>query len=100
MYWNGKAVTSKDLKSQSTTIQLLDLLLKNVGEDVKSSLLPHSSYTKNKTEMIGKITAPLMHFIEEQSGEKLVVRCSGGLSDFSICMEKSSVRMGMIKKIL
>lgn len=75
IYINGKKVTSDDLFSQSATIEILTVLIANLGNDIPNKNLPSSSYSKNKNEMLGKIVLPLVELVEKELGEKLPLIC-------------------------
>lgn len=73
IYFNGEKLTSKDIPSQSTTVDVLEMLVEHVGEDIDNNQFPVSSYVKNKNEMLGKIVIPLVHFVEEKSRNRASV---------------------------
>jgi hypothetical protein len=75
MYLNGQKLTSQDLHSQSATIEILKLLIKNSGKDVGNSSFPSSSYSKNKNEMFGKIVIPLIDLMYDRCKQKLPLIC-------------------------
>ncbi len=52
VYIWGVKLTSKEIHSQNTTIDMLKILLENVGKDVSNSKLPVSTYSQNKNENI------------------------------------------------
>ncbi|MEF2175109.1 MAG: hypothetical protein V3575_01450, partial [Candidatus Absconditabacteria bacterium] len=51
IYINGRKLTSDDLCSQSSTVELMTYLIKNIDKSIKNSELPASSYSKNKNDM-------------------------------------------------
>lgn len=99
VYFNGEKLTSKDVPSQSTTVDVLEILLDHVGEDIENSAFPASSYVNNKNEMIGKIIIPLVRFIEEKASLELPLVCKGGISDFYLKLNSTELKIGMVKKI-
>jgi hypothetical protein len=52
MYIKGRKLNSKDIPSQTTTINILDRLLDDIGKDIPNTEFEISSYTKNKNEML------------------------------------------------
>jgi len=99
MYLNGKKLNSSDLCSQTTTINVLDKLLENIGQDIGNKEFEISSYSKNKNEMIGKIILPLISLIEKETGERFPLICKGSIYDFYIKLNPSIIKISTIKKI-
>ena len=48
VYIKGMRLTSKDIHSQNTTIDMLKILLENIGKEVPNTYLPVSTYSQNK----------------------------------------------------
>jgi hypothetical protein len=80
-------LTHKHLRSQSATVEVLDILLEHVGEYIHNSEFPVSSYSKNKNEMIGKIVLPLKTLIKESFGQDISLECTGSIYDFHMKIE-------------
>lgn len=99
IYLNGEKLTSKDIPSQNTTIEVITKLLENIGEEISNKDLPVSSYTSNKNEMLGKIILPLLKLVEEKTWEKLSLVCKWGITDFYIKMWTINLKIWIIKKI-
>jgi len=70
IYINGRKLTSEDLHSQTWTVDILKILMENIGKDISNKELPVSSYSKNKNDMLGKIVIPLIELIEKETGKK------------------------------
>ncbi|HBB04018.1 TPA: hypothetical protein DCZ39_03930 [Patescibacteria group bacterium] len=75
IYINGRKLTSEDLHSQTGTVDILKVLIENIGKDISNKALPVSSYSKNKNDMLGKIVLPLIELIEKETGKKLPLIC-------------------------
>ncbi|MEI6671796.1 MAG: hypothetical protein WCL02_00030 [bacterium] len=75
IYLNGRKLTSEDLHSQTGTVDILKILMENIGRDILNKDLPVSSYSKNKNDMLGKIVLPLIELIEKETGKKLPLIC-------------------------
>lgn len=75
IYINGRKLTSEDLHSQTGTVDILKILMENIGKDISNKELPVSSYSKNKNDMLGKIVIPLIELIEKETGKKLPLIC-------------------------
>lgn len=99
IYFNGEKLTSKDIPSQNTTIEVVSKLLENIWEEISNKSLPISSYTWNKNEMLGKIILPLLKFIEAKTGEKLQIVCKWSITDFFIKMWEVNLSIWTIRKI-
>ncbi|OIO75880.1 hypothetical protein AUJ87_04060 [Candidatus Gracilibacteria bacterium CG1_02_38_174] len=99
IYLNGEKLTSKNIPSQNTTIEVVSKLLENIGEEISNKELPASSYTSNKNEMLGKIILPLLKLVEEKTSEQLSIVCKGSITDFYIKIGEINLKIGTIKKI-
>jgi len=99
IYLNGRKLTSSDIPSQTTTINVLDKLLDHIGKDISNRDFEISSYSKNKNEMIGKIVLPLISLIERETGEKFPLICKGSIYDFYMKLNPSTVPLAIIKRI-
>ena len=75
IYLDGERLTSQELHSQSATIEVMRVLIANLGKDMVNTDLPPSSYSKNKNEMMSKIVLPLLDLIERRTGKKLPLIC-------------------------
>jgi hypothetical protein len=75
IYLNGQKLTSQEIHSQSATIEIMQILIQNLGKDISNKDLPLSSYSKNKNEMLGKIVLPLIELLEKKTGKKLPLIC-------------------------
>ncbi|MDP2090170.1 MAG: hypothetical protein Q8K30_01110 [Candidatus Gracilibacteria bacterium] len=99
IYIYGKKLTSKDIHSQNATIEILSILLNNLGKNISNHDLPLSSYSKNKNEMVGKIVIPFLKLIENNFNIKLDFECKGGITDFYLKLEKIDIKIGKISRI-
>jgi len=99
MYLNGKKLTSSDLCSQTTTINVLYKLMENMEQDVANKEFEVSSYSKNKNEMIGKIVLPLISLIEKETGERFPLICKWSIYDFYMKLKQSIIKIAIIRKI-
>jgi hypothetical protein len=75
IYLNGQRLTSQELHSQTATIEVMRILIANLGKELSNKQLPSSSYSKNKNEMMSKIVLPLIELIEKKTGKKLPLIC-------------------------
>lgn len=98
IYINWEKLTSKDIPSQNTTIDILSLLLKQEWEEVKNSEFPMSSYSKNKNEMLGKIVIPLIRVIEEKFWDHFPLICKWGLTEFYLKLNKTNIKIYITNK--
>lgn len=72
---NGRKLTSEDLHSQTATVDILKVLIENIGKDIPNKEFLVSSYSKNKNDMLGKIVLPLIELIEKETGKKMPLIC-------------------------
>ncbi|MEF2175611.1 MAG: hypothetical protein V3575_04000, partial [Candidatus Absconditabacteria bacterium] len=99
IYYKGEKVTSKQIHSQSSTVEILGVLIENLDKEVFNHKLEISSYSKNKNEMMGKIILPITRFVQDNLGLKLPLVCKGGINDFYIklnCCEKKIIYIDKI----
>jgi len=91
---------SKEIHTQSGTIELFKTILQDRGKEINNKTLPISCYSKNKNEMIGKIILPLRKVVEKKIGKKLKLDCHGSLGNFFIKLDYSNIPMYYIQKRL
>lgn len=99
IYMNGIKLTSKDIKSQSTTIELFDLLLENLWEDIYNNQLSPSTYASQQNQMLWKIVMPFVKLVERNFWEKLPLTCNWSLREFYVRLETTGIKIWIIKKI-
>ena len=99
IFLNWVKLTSKDIKSQSTTIELFDLLLQNLWEDTHNNQLSASTYASQQNQMLWKIVMPFVKLVEREYWEKLPLICKWSLRQFYVRLEQSNIRIWIIKKI-
>jgi len=99
IYLDWEKLTSKQIHSQNTTIDILEILLKNIWEDISNKELPKSSYSTNKNEMLWKIILPLVKLIEEKKKIKLALICKWSINDFYLKLKSSDLSINIIKKL-
>jgi len=100
IYIRGTKLTSKDIHSQNTTIDMMKILLENLGKEVSNTKLPVSTYSQNKNEILGKVVLPLKKLAKEYFWEELSLICSWWITDYYLRLERDeSIRIGIIKKI-
>lgn len=99
IYIDWEKLTSKDLHSQNTTIDILNILISNFWKDVSNKELPKSSYSNNKNEMLWKIVIPLIKLIELKKEQRINLICKWKLSDFYLKLKESNVEINMIRKL-
>lgn len=99
LYIKWKKATSEELHSQTTTIEVLQILIQNIGKDIHSTQLPISSYSKNKNEMLWKIIIPLMKLTKKKLDKELPLVCKGMLCDFYIKLQHNDIKIWILDKI-
>ena len=99
VYIRGEKLDSKDLGSQSTTVEVFAKLLENIGQEVDNKQFAVSSYSKQRNQMLGKIILPLQELIKTKLNEELHVECTGSLYDFSLILNEKKLTIWVIKEI-
>ena len=100
IYLQGTKLTSKEIHSQNTTINMLKLLLGNIGKEVLNSRLPSSTYSHNKNELLSKIILPIKKITKEHFGQEVSLTCSGWITEYYLRLDRDeSIRIGIIKKL-
>jgi len=87
IYLNWERLTHKDVRSQSATVEILELLCSRKGEYVHNSEFCASSYSKNKNEMIGKIIVPLVSLLKKRFDVEVEIECKWSIFDFHVMLE-------------
>ena len=98
VYVNGKVLTSKDIKSATTTIELFYYLLKSEDHEVKNNELWPSSFSWQQNQMESKIINPFVKYIKKVFGKELNIECSGSLREFYITLWKTDIPIQLVKK--
>lgn len=99
IYFDWERLTSKDLVSQSTTVDLLLMLFDNLNQDIPNTLLERSSYSRNKNEMLSKVILPFKKFVELKTKKKLSLDCTWWLYDFMIRMGQTDIPFSRISRV-
>lgn len=99
VYLNGKALTSKDIKSQTTTIEIFDLILQDTDHTIKNNELGPSTFSGQQNQMLGKIIYPLTKLVQKETDKDFPLECSGSLREFWIKLWKTSTPVVLIKKV-
>ena len=98
VYVNWKVLTSKDIKSATTTIELFYYLLKSEDHEVKNNELWPSSFSWQQNQMDSKIINPFVKYIKKVFGKELDIECSGSLREFYITLWKTDIPIKLVKK--
>ena len=99
IYVNWKDITSKELLSQSTTVEVLDCLVSRFWETVTSKELPYSSYSTQRNQMAGKIILPLKKLTKKYFGKEIDLECSGGLGWFNLILDEKEIKIWVVKNV-
>ncbi len=98
IYVNGKVLTSKDIKSATTTIELFEHILKSEDHSVKNNELWPSSFSWQQNQMESKIINPFVKYIKKVFGKELDIECSGSLREFYVILWKTDIQIQLVKK--
>ena len=99
IYINWKDLTSKDLVSQSSTVEILDYLISNMWQTVPSKDLPYSSYSTQRNQMAGKIILPLKKLTKKYFGKEIDLDCAGWLWWFNLTLTEKEIKIWVVKNI-
>jgi len=99
IYLDWKKLTSKEIHSQNTTIDILEMLLDRLWEDISNKEFPKSSYSNNKNEMVGKIVLPLLKLIHKENRVEFPLVCKGSITDFYVKLSENNLDISVIKKL-
>ncbi|MBI2637056.1 MAG: hypothetical protein HYW81_02590 [Parcubacteria group bacterium] len=95
---HGSQLTSKELRSASATIELLQILLSRLGKPISNKELPASSYTADRNELQSKIITPLSHAIQKRLKADLNLKVSGPIRNFTVTLAPGGVDFYVIDK--
>lgn len=98
IYTQWRKLTSKDLHSQTGTIEMLLSTLHHIWTDISNKQLPLSSYSKSKNDMVWKIVIPLVKFIKNNLKKDLPIECYGGMYDYFLRLNKHNIKFGIMRK--
>jgi hypothetical protein len=100
VYVQWDKLTSKDIHSQNTTIDMLKILLENISEEISNAKLPVSTYSQNKNEIIGKVILPIKKIAIQYFQKELSLFCSGGITAYYLRLEKDDeIPIGIIERL-
>ena len=100
VFLNWNKLTSKELKSQNTTIEVLLKLLENKWEFVSNKELSLSSYSTNKNDMSSKIISPLQKLIKKENNINFKITITWTHSDFKMKLEESILQINIIRYLM
>ena len=88
IYICGQKLTSKELKSASATIEIIEFLLPRAGQEVKNINLPESIYATDRNEFQSKIMIPLEKICKNcPKPISELLKIKGGITDFSVQLQ-------------
>lgn len=99
IYTQWSKLTSKDLHSQTGTIEMLTTALKYLNTDISNKTLPLSSYSKSKNEMVWKIVLPFIKIVKEKLQKDLPLECYWGMYDYYLRLKKHDIKFGIMRKV-
>lgn len=99
IYINGRKMTSSDLHSQTATVDILKILIENIGKDISNKDFVSSSYSKNKNDMQGKIIIPLIELVQKELNKKIPLICKWSMYEFYLKLNPSDIDIAIIDQI-
>ena len=98
IYVNWKVLTSKEIKSATTTIELFEHLLKSEDHRIKNNDLWPSSFSSQQNQMDSKIIIPFVKYIKKKLWKEFPLECSGSLREFYISLWKTNIDIQLVIK--
>ena len=98
VYMNWKALSSKEIKSATTTVELFYYLLKSSTHTVKNNVLGPSSFSGQENQMESKIIAPFIKAVKSEFWVDFSLECSGSLREFYISLWDTDIPIKLVKK--
>ena len=98
IYVNWKVLTSKEIKSATTTIELFEHLLKSEDHKIKNNELWPSSFSSQQNQMDSKIIIPFVKYVKKKLGKEFLLECSGSLREFYISLWKTNIDIQLVIK--
>jgi hypothetical protein len=100
IYIQWVKLTSKEIHSQNTTIDMLRILIDNIGKEVSNSKLPVSTYSQNKNEILGKVVLPIRKLALKHFWTELSLTCSGGITEYYLRLDRDhTIPIALLKKL-
>lgn len=99
IYLEWVKLTSKDIHSQTTTIEVVILLLDNIWKEISNKDLLVSSYSRNKNEMVWKIILPFLKLIENKTWYKLNIECKWSIGSYFLKISNINLQIWTVDRI-
>lgn len=96
VYYRGKKITSTQLPSQTAVVEVVGYLLQHPQTTVYNTQLPHSSYTKARNQMDGKVLSPFKKLTDKCFGQALPITCKGSLTSFTLYLDEHTLPISLI----
>ena len=98
VYMNWKVLSSKEIKSATTTVELFYYLLKSSTHTVRNNELWPSSFTSQENQMISKIIYPFLNCVRDEFWVNFPLTCSGSLREFFVTLWKTDIQIQLVRK--
>ncbi len=98
IYMNWKALSSKDIKSATTTVEIFYYLLKSSNHTVKNNELWPSSFSGQENQMVSKIISPFIKAVKSEFWVDFPLECSGSLREFYVSLWYTNIPIKLVKK--
>jgi hypothetical protein len=93
---SGKGFSAGELPSQAACCELFLYLLKSPDRHINNRELPPSSYSKNKSQMLGKVIRPFVKKVEEELQTGLPIEVTGGLHDYQVMFGHTDIAVALL----
>ena len=98
VYMDWKPLTSKDIKSATTTIELFEHLLKSSDHSIKNNELWPSSFSGQQNQMESKIITPFIKVVKSKFWIDFPLGSSGSLREFFVSLWNVNIPIKLVKK--
>ena len=98
IWMRGEKLTSKDLRTASHTIQVMKILLENIGVELSKNQLPPSSYLQDRNEFQSKIASPLVKAIEKRLQRRISFNVQGEIVNFTVKFDPNNIEFHYINQ--
>ena len=99
IYVNWQKLTSKELKSITTTIEIFDHLLQSKNKRIKNNELWPSTFSWQQNQMVGKIIHPFVKYIKMALWKNFPLSSTWSLREYYIILWNIDIPIKIIKKI-
>lgn len=94
-----KPITSKDLPTVKTTVEIMKRLLASDAKVLGNCEMPASSYATSRNDLQSKVVAPLMKLVKKRVGRELKLVVRGNMAEYQLILDGSQLPIYLIDKV-